>query len=176
MRIFDLEKRINITSENEKTIFLEEAEYYTQNNVFPVDLFGEKVLNIYKNINIQTVLTYACNYKCAFCIERGMKDGTRISDEEYAFRLEEILKQYKSQGVNPNVSITGGEPLLMRNRLELVLKVLEEYDVKMYNINTNGLFLKKYLSMLEKYDIPHINVSRHDYRETRTGVIWNCRI
>ncbi len=167
MRIFDLERRINITRENEKDIFLEEAKYYTQNNVYPVTLFGKEVLNIYKNINVQTVLTYACNYKCGFCIERGNKDGNRVSDEEYASRLEEILKQYKSQGINPHVSITGGEPLLMKDRLELVLKVLKKYDIEKYNINTNGFFLRKYLSMLEKYDMPHINVSRHDYRKIK---------
>ena len=169
MRIFDLERRIKIKQENEIDVFREKAEYYKTNNVFPVKLFGKSIKNIYKNINLQLILSYACNSNCAFCVENDIKNGSEISTKKYTSLLDSILKQYHNQNIFPSVSITGGEPLIKIDRLKEILKTVKENNVERYNVNTNGYFIPKHLDFLKSSKVPAINVSRHDssYQELK---------
>ena len=173
MRIFAPRQRIGINKDNELDLLNEEWAYYTQNNQYPVSLFGHPLVNINKNINLQAVLGYNCNHDCPFCVEKDLKTRVGCSDELYAQTLNEIVGQYHTQGIFPSVSITGGEPLLYLRRLRLVVKVLNDLGVRRFNINTNGSFLARRLDLVQEMRVPSFNISRHSHipgeRATLTG-------
>lgn len=167
MRIFEKSRRIKINKDTEISIFSEELDYYRTNNRYPVVLFGKNITNIYKNINVQVVVSKRCNFKCGFCIEN---DGTNGKAKEIcpSVLFEDVICQYTSHGIFPNVSITGGEPTLFTDRLEKIFSVCHKYGLKKVNINTNGEGLDK----IEHIDGFNVNLSRHHYDDQKSKDIF----
>lgn len=157
MRTFDINRRIHLNRENELWMFGDELEYYRKHNRYPVKLFGKDIVNIYKNINIQIVITRACPYRCGFCIENDNADFNRREHDFYQ-TVDNTFEQYKSQGITPHVSITGGEPTLHLDRIQAVLELCKKHGITRININTNGMFP----DLLKQLDCS-INLSRHHY-------------
>lgn len=170
MRTFERRHRFTITKENEVATFQGELEYYRTNNVFPVKILGNKILNIYKNINLQLVLGKACNYKCQFCIENDNISGdTSATDYAFIDTLDDVISDLRNYGITPWISITGGEPTLFKNRLQMVYNLLSGWDLeKRANVNTNGTNL----GLLEKMKGFRINLSRHHYCESKSREIF----
>lgn len=80
-----------------------------------------------------TVFLGACDFRCPFCHNWELVDGTapaQMSDDE----LIEFLK--KRTGVLEGVAITGGEPMINKDLPELLRKIKElGYPAK---VDTNG--------------------------------------
>ena len=82
-----------------------------------------------------TVFTGGCNYRCPFCHNYELVDGTAepIMDEE---ELLAFLK--KRTGLLDGVAITGGEPCLSGDLISFVRRIREMgFPVK---LDTNGCF------------------------------------
>jgi len=160
MRIFQAERRIVLTGTSDEALFAPELEYYSNHNQYPVTLFGKPIVNLYRNINVQILITRACNFKCKFCIEN---DGIKTkNDGSYWLGnlVHSTLSQYREQGIMPNVSITGGEPTLLPNRLFNILDIVKSYHgIKNVNVNTNGYDL----SVIRSFPGVRINLSRHHW-------------
>lgn len=162
MRIFDINQRIDLSGKQDESLFEPELDYYRKNNQYHVDLFGVHVINIYKRINVQILITRICNFHCKFCIEN---DGLsfNISTYQLPWLVKEVLTQYKTQNIRPTVSITGGEPTLLPQRLYEILNVIlpfvEKNDIEYVNLNTNGTNI----SCVNLFPWLAINVSRHHY-------------
>jgi len=102
------------------------------------------------NINeIKLELSYRCNMNCMHCSSEGSKD------KDVAISLDESLNILKS-ATNLNVktiSLSGGEPFLWPNLVELIDSCLENnFNLKLYtNGSTNNY--KKILSKIKKRDL-----------------------
>lgn len=80
------------------------------------------------------VRTFGCNLNCAFCDTLYAK-GTGTSKE---MSVSEVIKQIKSYPCK-SVCLTGGEPLLQRESLNLIIRLLnEKYEI---DVETNGSIL-----------------------------------
>lgn len=154
MRTFDLAKRARLSDADELGLFHGELAYYREHNRYPVKLFGVPFTNIYKRINVQVLVTRACNLRCSFCIESG--EGQRDDGDHIGVALD-VLRQYVGQGIMPCLSITGGEPTLYPNRVERLIDGAEALGIKSVNINTNGFRL--YSCRIPSWI--NVNLSRH---------------
>jgi len=92
-----------------------------------------------------------------------------------------IPDKYLKKWFIENVIITGGEPLLVYDK---ILEILDYYNEKVKNIEliTNGLILnEKVISELEKFGLKTMNIScdglddntQYALRKTKPDVIWN---
>ena len=174
MRTFERRERYPISRENELATFQGELEYYRTNNCFPVDIFGQRIVNIYKNINLQVVVGKQCNYSCSFCIENDQISSgvTKIPNGIFAEIFGDLIRAYRGQGVLPWISITGGEPTLFPERLALIYRALNDWGIaERANVNTNGINLK----CLEPMKGIRINLSRHHYCEGKSEEIFGGR-
>ena len=81
--------------------------------------------------------TYRCNLKCTGCYayEYLKNDCEELSYEE----LRKILQESRDMGIYFGV-ITGGEPLLIKDK---VLKLCEEFDDMYFIMYTNGTLIDK---------------------------------
>jgi len=166
MRIFNKDWRITLGGKTDEEIFTPEVHYYRTHNQYPVVLFGKPITNVYKRINVQILLTRACNFKCPFCIENdGMTLG-KPTEGKYWLPLlvRQVLTQYKEQNITPTISITGGEPTLFPDKLYHLLDIVGSFvggtdGIKFININTNGTNL----NVPKDFDWLRINLSRHHY-------------
>ena len=106
----------------------------------------------FKKIYIE--ITNVCNLNCSFCI----KDN-RIKKNMSIDKFENILRQIDKYTDYIYLHVKG-EPLI-HNNLDEILSLTNKYN-KYVNITTNGVFLKKKVNILKKYNnIRQINISLH---------------
>lgn len=114
------------------------------------DLYGREI----KGLRIS--VTNKCNLNCIFCHKEGIKNQNvdLMTPEE----IEKISYIGKFFGVT-HVKLTGGEPLLREDIVEIVRK-LKNLNLNV-SLTTNGNYLEKYAKELKVAGIDHINISIH---------------
>lgn len=82
-------------------------------------------------------VTRMCNLECAHCL-RGNSENKKVSDTT----LENIFDRVTEIGT---LFLTGGEPFLVPDRIEKILQILEEKNIKVHTISitTNGTVLSQ---------------------------------
>ncbi|MCT4660267.1 MAG: GTP 3',8-cyclase MoaA [Tissierellales bacterium] len=103
-------------------------------------------------------VTDLCNLKCKYCMpEKGIdkKCHSEILRFEDYIR---IVKAAVNLGVK-KVRITGGEPLVRNDIVELVSKISQIDGVEDLSMTTNGILLKKYAKELSRAGLNRLNIS-----------------
>ena len=118
-------------------------------------------------------VTDRCNLRCKYCMPAK---GIRLAGREELLTYEEILKVVKILGELGirKLRLTGGEPLLRDDILELVSGLSKLKDIEDISITTNGVLLEKYLEQLHRSGISSINISldsldKKSYRQITRG-------
>ncbi len=89
------------------------------------------------------VLTNRCDLDCWYCFFFAEKLG--FVYEPTIEQIRFMVQQYLKQGVTPVIQLTGGEPTLREDIVDIV-KMLREMGVKHIQLNTHGIkFTKLYL-------------------------------
>ena len=113
-----------------------------------------------------TLFTGGCNLRCPFChnaiLVTGLSDAEVIPEEE----ILSFLK--KRTGILDGVAVTGGEPLLMPDIIEVLGKIKSlGYSIK---LDTNGTFPDRLKEITELGLVDYIAVdiknSKEKYPET----------
>lgn len=119
------------------------------------------------------VFTFGCNFNCWFCHNRKIIEGEKIE----RFSEEEILSFLeKRKGQLDGLVISGGEPTLMRELREFIIKVKElGFLVKLDTNGTNPEILKQLLDEnLLDFVAMDIKTSPEKYSKiTQTNVNFN---
>jgi len=119
-----------------------------------IDPFGRSVS--YLRVSV----TDRCNYRCVYCMSENMTflpKNDLLSLEE----LERICGAFIRRGVK-KLRLTGGEPLVRRNVINLIRNLgsfLDTGDLEELTLTTNGSLLAKYASDLIDCGVRRINVS-----------------
>lgn len=109
---------------------------------------------------LRLVVGWDCNLKCGYCCNNIQK----FRKEFEPVRLEEVdWKKYKT------VCITGGEPLLMMDRVERVCKEIEASGTKpLIVMYTNGTLLTRWaVEKLTKAGVRALSIGLHEPKEFR---------
>ena len=117
--------------------------------------------------DIRFLVTNACNYNCYFCHHEGETGSNFIRNE---LSVEDYLNLYKIYSDMENwngITISGGEPLLYRNIIELCKKL--HYAGGKITIVTNGYLLMDKIDLLKYVD--RINISIHTLNEQKYNEI-----
>jgi len=92
---------------------------------------------------IELIVTWVCNWHCEYCCV-DTHNRPDLTMDEVKLKLEKIIPGYK-------VTLSGGEVGTMkRKNIEYILDELEKKGCEI-NINTNGLFIKKYKDLLPRF-------------------------
>jgi len=104
-------------------------------------------------------LSERCNLRCQYCMP---EDGVPLQPAEKLLSNAEIMKLarwFNHQGVN-KIRLTGGEPLLRKNLVDLVADLNQlENPLQQIGMTTNGVTLSKHLPALVDAGLTHVNVS-----------------
>lgn len=135
-----------------------------------------------RNIDyLRVSVTDRCNLRCVYCMP---KDGVEWIPDEEILTDKEIVKVCKAAadlGIR-HLKVTGGEPLLRENVVELIGRLKKIEGIETVTLTTNGIFLPQYIEGLTKVGIDGINVSLDTLKEekfrklTRNGSVkevWN---
>ncbi|MHA2020154.1 MAG: GTP 3',8-cyclase MoaA [Candidatus Thorarchaeota archaeon] len=117
-----------------------------------VDAFG-------RHINyLRISLTQKCNHACFFCHSEGQSlEGPEMSPEE----IERLVQMGVTHGVT-RVKLTGGEPLLRLDIIDIIMRISPL--VEDLSLTTNGTLLEDMASDLKDAGLDRVNVSLHTLR------------
>ncbi|HID42754.1 MAG TPA: GTP 3',8-cyclase MoaA [Archaeoglobaceae archaeon] len=111
-----------------------------------VDRFGRKITNL------RIAITNKCNLKCVYCHREGeLSPGEEMNLEE----IRKISNAFYRLGIK-KVKITGGEPLLRKDVVEIIQSMPEFSEISM---TTNGSFLSRRAYELAEAGLSRVNVS-----------------
>ncbi|MEM4558931.1 MAG: GTP 3',8-cyclase MoaA [Acidilobaceae archaeon] len=128
--------------------------------------------------SLRLLVTSECNYRCFFCHLEGdplgepARPGSKpplLTPEDYSIVAEAAWKL----GIR-SFKITGGEPLIRRDIIDIVEAVNSSAPGSDISMTTNGVLLESLASKLRDAGLKRINVSLHSLRRDRykfiTGV------
>lgn len=129
-------------------------------STYLTDSFGRR--HTYLRIS----LTERCNLRCTYCMPA---EGVDLKPKSHILSFEEILRLaglLVAHGVT-KIRLTGGEPLIRKELVQLVerLKALE--GLRELTITTNGLLLPRKLDELQQAGVTGFNISLDTLRVDR---------
>ena len=136
------------------------------------DILGDEIP---PSVNIFVKITNGCNAKCLFCSNADTK-GT--NGKFNLPKLLAIIQEFQNKNIIVNrINITGGEPSLVSN---LVQSVLKECSNNIYkdihlHLNTNGLFQQSQ-ELMKNPRWNSISVSLHHYDLAKLSELYGVAI
>ncbi len=105
--------------------------------------------------SLRVSLTQRCNFDCFFCHQEGESGPNgEVTPEE----IETVVSVAAELGIN-KVKLTGGEPLLRDDVVEIVRRISPYVDE--VSMTTNGYMLKEKACDLRDAGLKRVNVSFH---------------
>jgi len=114
------------------------------------DSFGRPVENL------RISVTQRCNFKCFYCHHEGedYASGNEMLPEE----IERIVRVAASLGIY-GIKLTGGEPLIRSDIVEIVQRISHIPGIKDTSMTTNGYLLAEHAKHLKEAGLRRVNVS-----------------
>ncbi len=140
-----------------------------------IDSFGRPVT--YLRIS----LTDRCNLRCVYCMP---KEGLQWQPRADQLSVEEIVRvaATAAQGGVKRVRLTGGEPLVHPQVVEIVRRIASIQNIEEVSLTTNAMLLEKLAQPLADAGLKRVNISLDSLdadkfrRITRGGKlhrVWN---
>lgn len=103
--------------------------------------------------SLRLSVTQRCNLRCPYC----HREGQRVSKREMSLlKIERIMRDVREIGVK-NVKITGGEPLVREDIVDIV-RTIKKYGFDDVSLVTNGLLLARYAKGLKEAGLDRLNI------------------
>ena len=118
---------------------------------------SERLVDPYGRLvsGLRISLTQRCNFNCFFCHQEGESgpNGEVTPDE-----IEAVVSVAAELGIN-KIKLTGGEPLLRDDVVEIVRRISPYVDE--VSMTTNGYMLKEKACNLKEAGLKRVNISFH---------------
>jgi cyclic pyranopterin phosphate synthase len=108
--------------------------------------------------DLRVSLTDRCSLRCTYCMPHDFNDWLPSQDLLTTDELITIIDVATENGIT-EVRLTGGEPLLRLDIVEIVARIKALPHSPELSLTTNGLQLKKYASALFDAGLTRVNVS-----------------
>ncbi|XP_020801423.1 molybdenum cofactor biosynthesis protein 1 isoform X2 [Drosophila serrata] len=111
-------------------------------------------------------LTERCNLRCDYCMPA---EGVPLQPKQNLLTTEEILRLariFVEQGVR-KIRLTGGEPTVRRDIVEIVAQMKALPQLEQVGITTNALVLTRLLPSLQRAGLDSLNISLDTLKRDR---------
>ena len=108
--------------------------------------------------NLRVSLTDRCSLRCTYCMPNDFAAWIPNDDLLTTNELLTVIEVAVEQGIN-EVRLTGGEPLLRPDIVEIVDRIAGLANAPRLTLTTNGLKLKELALPLAKAGLNRINIS-----------------
>ncbi|OTG87062.1 GTP 3',8-cyclase MoaA [Acinetobacter sp. ANC 4558] len=103
-------------------------------------------------------ITDRCDLRCTYCIPKGFTEFEKPSHWLNFDEIERIVRQFALLGTR-RFRLTGGEPLLRKNIVQLVQRLKSIYGVEDLSLSTNATQLENYADDLRQAGLDRLNIS-----------------
>jgi cyclic pyranopterin phosphate synthase len=120
-------------------------------------------------LNLRVALTKRCNLHCSYCHGEGEERETEHFNEEMTSEeITRITRIAVGLGIS-RVKLTGGEPLMRKDILEIVSRLSAIPGLADLSMTTNGVLLEALADELRENGLKRVNISL----PTLDGKIFN---
>lgn len=117
-----------------------------------VDRFGRSVR--YLRISV----TDRCDLRCSYCLPKGFNGFSEPEGWLKPTEIERIVTRFARMGVS-HLRLTGGEPLIRRNIVDLAARLAAVPGIDDLSLSTNAIRLADLAEPLRRAGVRRINVS-----------------
>lgn len=117
-----------------------------------LDLYNRKIN--YLRISV----TDRCNLRCRYCMPEDGVCMVKHSDILTYEEIQQVVAVSVPLGID-KIRLTGGEPLVRKDIVELVRMIADVNGVKDMSITTNGILLEKFAKSLAEAGLHRVNIS-----------------
>src|SRR4051794_31052358 len=119
---------------------------------------------------LRVSVTDRCNFRCVYCMP---EEGAPIAPKEQILTFEEIerLLRIAAGLCMRKVRLTGGEPLIRKDIVQLVERVASIPGIQDISLTTNGWLLPRLAPELARAGLSRVNISLDTLRPDRFAVI-----
>ncbi len=115
-------------------------------------------------------VTDRCNLRCSYCMPETAL-GTKEHDDILSYEeIIEFTKVAVAMGVK-KIRITGGEPLVRKNLIELIEMLSKLDGLDEVCMTTNGILLPKYAKALHTAGLSRVNISLDSLSPSRFALL-----
>lgn len=106
-------------------------------------------------------ITDFCNFRCEYCLPNGYQ-GKRPSDELSVAEIKTLIQGFAQVGTQ-KVRITGGEPSIRRDVVEIIETIKNTAGIEMVAMTSNGYKLGKHLANWQAAGLNQLNISMDSF-------------
>lgn len=117
-----------------------------------VDSFGRRI--DYLRVSV----TDRCDLRCNYCLPEGFRDFASRSNVLSADEIARLVGIFASMGVS-RVRLTGGEPLVRADIVEIARLISEKPGIQDLSLSTNATRLADFAFSLREAGVSRLNVS-----------------
>ena len=107
---------------------------------------------------LRVSVTDRCNERCFYCMPQGYHGWSCAQDRLSADEIVRVVSDAAALGIR-KVRLTGGEPLVRKDIVEIATRIWEIPGIETLGISTNGTLLKPVAGELKRAGVRSINVS-----------------
>ena len=106
-------------------------------------------------------ITDFCNFRCEYCLPNGYQDK-RPDDELSVSEIDTLIRGFAQVGTE-KVRITGGEPSIRRDVVDIIDTIKTTDGIKTVAMTSNGYKLGKHLADWDAAGLNQINISMDSF-------------
>lgn len=106
-------------------------------------------------------ITDFCNFRCEYCLPNGYQ-GKRPDDELSVLEIATLIKGFAQVGTE-KVRITGGEPSIRRDVVDIIDTIKSTTGIKTVAMTSNGYKLGKHLANWQAAGLNQLNISMDSF-------------
>ncbi len=133
------------------------------------DTFGRRIE--YLRLSV----TDRCDFRCFYCLPRSHRDFETPSDWLTTDELERLVAQFSTLGVK-HVRLTGGEPLVRKELVEISARIARLPGIDELSLSTNASRLEQFAEALSHAGVTRLNISLDTLDEKRFHKITGSRL
>ncbi len=103
-------------------------------------------------------ITEMCNFRCTYCLPDGYKKCAGYEEPLTVAEIENLVSAFAGLGFW-KVRLTGGEPSVRRDLVEIVARVASVPGIRFVALSTNGLKLHEQAESLRRAGLQGLNLS-----------------
>lgn len=134
-----------------------------------IDKFGRRI------DYVRLSVTDRCDLRCTYCLPQGFKGFEEPAHWLNFDEIERVLRIFGALGVS-RVRLTGGEPLLRKNLVQLAARLHALPGIDDLSLSTNATQLPKHAQALQQAGVTRINVSLDSLNSQRFHAITGGRL
>ncbi|WGE89990.1 GTP 3',8-cyclase MoaA [Actinobacillus arthritidis] len=109
-------------------------------------------------VYLRLSVTDVCNFRCNYCLPDGYKPPFHKQKFLSVSEIQRVVRTFADLGTE-KVRITGGEPTLRKDFLEIAHTISQTNGIKKVALTTNGYRMERDIDLWQQAGITDINVS-----------------